>query len=77
MRPAYKRQSYTIPKPTISRPKYDKKTGEMIDPGDSDVPGMREQWEIIDRWQHTLDVAHGRIPPNENDTIITDPYKIY
>jgi hypothetical protein len=29
----------------------------MIDPGDSDVPGMREQWEIIDRWQHMLDVA--------------------
>lgn len=39
---AYKRDSYTAPKPTIQRPKYDKKTGEMIDPGDSEIPFMRE-----------------------------------
>lgn len=39
-----------MPKPCIRKPKYDKKTGEMVDPGDSDVPGMVEQWEIIDRW---------------------------
>lgn len=77
LRSAYKRDSYTVPKPTISRPKYDKKTGEMIDPGDSDVPGMWEQWEIIDRWQHMLDVAQGRVPPREGDTIISDSYRIY
>ena len=77
VRSAYKRESYTTPKPTISRPKYDKKTGEMIDPGDSDVPGMIEQWEIIDRWQRTLDIAQGKIAPTENDTLITDSYRIY
>ena len=77
LRSAYKRDSYTTPKPCINRPKYDKKTGEMIDPGDSDIPGMREQWEIIDRWQHILDVAQGKVPPQEGDTIISDPYRIY
>jgi len=50
IRSAYKRDAYVAPKPTIMRPKYDKVTGEMIDPGDSDIPGMIEQWEIIDRW---------------------------
>lgn len=77
LRSAYKRDSYTVPKPCIRKPKYDKQTGEMIDPGDSDVPGMIEQWEIIDRWQRMLDVAQGKVPPNENDTIISDPYRIY
>lgn len=77
LRSAYKRDSYTVPKPCIRKPKYDKQTGEMIDPGDSDVPGMIEQWEIIDRWQRMLDIAQGKIPPNENDTIVSDPYRIY
>ena len=49
----------------------------MIDPGDSEVPGMKEQWEIIDRWQHMLDVAQGKVPPREGDTIVSDPYRIY
>ena len=77
LRSAYKRDSYTVPKPCINRPKYDKKTGELIDPGDSDVPGMREQWEIIDRWQRMLDVAQGKVLPQENDTIVSDSYRIY
>lgn len=77
LRSAYKRDSYTVPKPCIKKPKYDKKTGEMIDPGDSDVPGMWEQWEIIDRWQRMLDIAQGKIPPQEGDTIVSDPYRIY
>ena len=77
LRSAYKRDSYTVPKPCIRKPKYDKKTGEMIDPGDSDVPGMIEQWEIIERWQRMLDVAQGKVAPNENDTLVTDPYRVY
>lgn len=77
LRSAYKRDPYTQPKPSIRRPKYDKTTGEMIDPGDSDIPGMVEQWEIIDRWQRMLDIAQGKITPTENDTIISDPYRIY
>ena len=74
---AYKRQSYTVPKPTIVMPRYDKKTGEMIDPGDSDLPFMKEQWEAIERWQRMLDIAQGRIPPKEGDTIVSDSYRIY
>ena len=31
---------YIRPHQQIRRPKYDKKTGALIDPGDSDVPGM-------------------------------------
>lgn len=77
LRSAYKRDSYTVPKPCIRKPKYDKHTGEMVDPGDSDVPGMWEQWEIIDRWQRMLDIAQGKIPPNEGDTIVSDPYRVY
>lgn len=77
LRSAYKRDSYTVPKPCIHKPKYDKHTGEMVDPGDSDVPGMWEQWEIIDRWQRMLDIAQGKIPPNEGDTIVSDPYRVY
>lgn len=77
LRSAYKRDAYTVPKQSIQKPKYDKKTGEMIDPGDSDVPGMIEQWEIIDRWQRMLDIAQGKIPPQEGDTIVSDPYRIY
>ena len=77
LRSAYKRDAYTAPKPFIAKPKYDKKTGEMIDPGDSDVPGMIEQWEIIDRWQRMLDVAQGKVPAAEGDTIVSDPYRIY
>ena len=77
LRSAYKRDSYTVPKPCIRKPKYDKQTGEILDIGDADVPGMLEQWEIIDRWQRMLDIAQGKIPPAEGDTLVTDPYRIY
>ena len=77
LRSAYKRDAYTVPKPCIRKPKYDKVTGEMIDPGDSDVPGMWEQWEIIERWQRMLDIAQGKVAPDENDTLVTDPYRVY
>ena len=77
LRSAYKRDAYTVPKPCINRPKIDKKTGEVIDPGDSDVPGMLEQWEIIERWQRMLDIAQGKVPPQEGDCIVSDPYRIY
>lgn len=77
LRSAYKRDAYIVPKPIINKPTYDKKTGEMIDPGDSDIPGMIELWESIDRWQRVLDVSSGRIPPTESDQIISDSYNLY
>lgn len=55
---------YKVLKPEIHRPTYDK-DGNMIDPGDSDVPGMVEMWERIDELQERLDMYKGKIPPND------------
>lgn len=71
------RYIYTKKKPTIARPKYDKKTGALIDPGDSDIPGMQQLWNCIDRLDHIVAVNEGKIPPDENTQIFTDPYRLY
>lgn len=78
IRSAYSRDIYVAPKATINRPRYNKETGEMIDPGDSDIPGMVELWDTIDRWEHYLKVLQGKIPPDESITTLKDdPYNIY
>ena len=58
------RSNYKVVKPEIKRPKYDK-DGNLIDAGDSDVPGMVELWERIDVLQERLDMYKGKIPPND------------
>ena len=68
---------YIHGKPGIRRPKYDKKTGEMIDPGDSEVPGMVELWESIDRLEHWVAVLEGKVQPREDDLLFTDSYRLY
>ena len=55
---------YKVYKPEIKRPKYDD-NGNMIDPGDSDIPGMVELWERIDTLQERYDMYKGKIPPND------------
>lgn len=55
---------YKVIKPSIKRPTYDEE-GNMIDPGDSDVPGMVELWERIDTLQERYDMYRGKIPPND------------
>lgn len=55
---------YKVVKPTINRPTYDK-DGNLIDPGDSDIPGMVELWERIDTLQERYDMYRGKIPPND------------
>ena len=55
---------YKVVKPVINRPKYDK-DGNLIDPGDSDIPGMVELWERIDVLQERYDMYRGKIPPND------------
>jgi hypothetical protein len=68
---------YKVYKPEIKRPKYDDK-GNLIDPGDSDVPGMEELWERIDTLQERYDMYRGKIPPN--DYVRNHPltkYKVY
>lgn len=71
------RDPYTKKKPVIARPKYDKKTGEMIDPGDSDIPGMQELWDSIDRLEHWIHVIEGKIPPDEDSLLFDDSYRLY
>lgn len=70
------RYVYTKKKPTIQKPKYDKE-GNLLDAGDSDIPGMTELWESIDRVAHTLAIAEGKIPPDESTQLIVDNYRIY
>lgn len=76
-RPMEERHLYVQKKRTIKRPKYDKITGEMIDPGDSDIPGMVELWEAIDRLEHTIAANKGQLEFNVDDTVITDPYRLW
>lgn len=77
IRSARQRNPYKKPENVIKRPKYDKTTGELIDPGDSDIPGMVELWESIDRLQRQIDVAQGKVVPNENDLLFDDSYRLY
>lgn len=73
---ALEKDIYTKKKPTIAKPKYDK-AGNLIDAGDSDIPGMIELWECIDRVAHTVAVADGKVAAEPGDEFITDPYKLY
>lgn len=74
---AHERSPYTIPKLTIKKPKYDKITGELIDPGDSDVPGMLDLWDSIEKFERLLAVNEGKLPPNENEALLPNSYRIY
>lgn len=77
LQPTNKRDPYLHKKPTIAKPKYDKKTGEMIDPGDSDIPGMVELWQSIDRMEHWIHVLEGKLAATEDDILFDDPYRLY
>lgn len=77
LKPTSQRSAYTKKKPVIARPKYDRKTGEIIDPGDSDIPGMKELWECIDHLEHVVAVNEGKVPPDETSTILDDSYRLY
>ena len=55
---------YKVFKPEIKRPTYDE-AGNMIDVGDSDIPGMVELWAEIDKLQERYDMYRGKIPPND------------
>lgn len=76
LKPADTRQIYLKKKPTIKRPKYDKE-GNMVDPGDSDVPGMTELWDTIDRLEHIVAVNDGKVPPDGDTQIFTNAYRYW
>ena len=76
-RSAYTRDIYKKSISTINRPKYDRKTGEMIDPGDSDIPGMTELWERLDHFDKWLHILQGKLPPDPNFEYFEDDYRLY
>ena len=49
------KNTYTKPKNLIAREKI-AKDGTVIDCGDSNVPGMRELWESIDKLARKLSI---------------------
>ena len=69
------RTVYTNKKPQIVRPHRGK--GGVWDPGDSEIPGMTELWERIDRLDHQLAVLEGKVPPDETVQVWLDSYRIY
>lgn len=77
LKPMTQRSSYTKKKPVIQKPKYDKKTGELIDPGDSDIPGMQELWDCIAHLEHVVAINEGRLPLDETSTLLDDSYRLY
>ena len=76
LKPSYQKSNYTKKKPTIARPKYDKKTGELIDIGDGDIPGMEYLWECIDHMEHVIAVSEGKVV-DEKVTPVVDNYRLY
>lgn len=74
---AYTRDIYKKQKPIISRPKYNKKTGELIDIGDADIPGMVELWERLDHLDKWVQMLSGKIPPEEGYLMFEDDYRLY
>ena len=75
-RNAYTRDIYKKTRPQIMRPKYDR-AGNLIDPGDSDIPGMVELWERLDHFEQWLRILEGKEPPNENFLVFEDDYRLY
>ena len=77
MKSPHKRDPYKKPVRTIHRPKYDKKTGELKDIGDADIPGMVELWDSIDRIDRWIMQLEGKIPPDEDTLLFDDSYRLY
>ena len=61
----------------INRPKYNKKTGELVDAGDSDIPFMTQLWESIDALERWIGVLEGKLPPQPGDEVFNDSYRLY
>lgn len=69
------RPKFSDKRPTIERPKYDR-DGTLISVGDSDIPGMTQLWDTIDRLNHLIRVSQGK----ETDATIlpiTSPRALY
>lgn len=56
-----KKSTYTNPKPKIARPTYNE-LGEVMDEGDSSIPGMVQLWDSIDYLERQVELWHGAAP---------------
>lgn len=64
-------------RPSIMRPKYDV-NGHLEDLGDSDIPGMVEVWETIDKFEGLLAMYDGTAKPSDAYLAAPlTPYKAY
>lgn len=70
------RYIYLKKRPAIKREKY-APDGTLLDAGDSNIPGMRELWDSIDRLEHQIAVAEGKVAANEGDRLILNSYRLY
>lgn len=77
LRKITQKRTYTVPKQTIARPRYNKQTGQLIDPGDSDIPGMIQLWDSIDRMEKVVATYKGEIAPDETTPILNSDYRLY
>lgn len=49
----------------------------MVDPGDSEIPYMKELWESIDKFERLLAVNEGKLPADEHTPLLPNSYRIY
>lgn len=75
MRPYDDKRIYTKKTQQIRRNRI--VDGIEVDPGDGDIPGMRELWAAIDARSRVLDIANGIIEPLAGDEIPHNKYHIY
>lgn len=76
IKPSYQRINYVMPKPCIKKPKYDKEGG-LVDPGDSDIPGMVELWDCINRLDKWIQALEGKREPEPQQDMFSDDYRLY
>lgn len=77
MSPQIKRDFRVQKTRTIKRPRYNRTTGELIDVGDADIPGMTELWETIDRLEKWIAQLDGRLPLEPDTLVFEDSYRLY
>lgn len=75
--PSEERYIYTKKRPTIAKPKYDKKTNQLIDPGDSDIPYIQSYWERIEYYEKVLAANENKIPMTDDLFFLKDSYSAY
>lgn len=66
----------TNPRQQIRKPKYDKE-GNLVDPGDSDIPTMQDLWDAIAHVEKTVRVNEGKEPYSDDVSLLRSDYDLY